>query len=124
MKVHVSLNVASESGVTDPVVRFVRNLREAAYGAGDNEIKKLLSKIDPDHAQDMNIAVVGNPSLMTTEPVGFIVEDTVDDSIQVAYFGEHKKVADVKLGTDGIRAKVDGRQAYFKVLMRMPLDSF
>ena len=124
MKVHVSLNVASESGVTDPVVRFVRNLREAAYGAGDNEIKKLLSKIDPDHAQDMNIVVVGNPSLMATEPVGFIVEDTVDDSIQVAYFGEHKRVADVKLSTDGIRAKVDGRQAYFKVLMRMPLDAF
>ena len=124
MKVHVSLNVASESGVTDPVVRFVRNLREAAYGAGDNEIKKLLSKIDPDHAQDMNIAVVGNPSLMATEPVGFVVEDTVDDSIPVAYFGEHKKVADVKLSADGIRAKVDGRQAYFKVLMRMPLDAF
>jgi hypothetical protein len=102
----------------------VRNLREAAYGAGDNEIKKLLSKIDPDHAQDMNIAVVGNPSLMATEPVGFIVEDTVDDSIPVAYFGEHKKVADVKPSTDGIRAKVDGRQAYFKVLMRMPLDAF
>lgn len=124
MKVHVSLNVASVSGVTDPVVRFVRNLREAAYGAGDNAIKKLLSKIDPDHVPDMNIAVLGNPSLLATEPVGFIVEDTVDDSIPVVYLDNGHKVADAKLSTDGVRAKVDGRQAYFKVLMRMPFDAF
>lgn len=127
MQVNLNVCVAHASLSADPVVTFLNKVRQAAYANHPNPVKTALKKVNPDHTEDLNLVVFGIPSLTSKDPIGFAVEDPVDNSVVTSYL---KGAASAPNGrvtsthSDEVKlANVPLSMQRCKIFMRMPLDA-
>lgn len=128
MNINLNMCVAHTSLSADPVVTFLNKLRKAAYSDTPNPIRQALKKVNPDHVEDLNLVVFGVSSLTTKDPIGFAVEDPVDNTVVTSYIGEryspspNGKVTSVH-GDEAKLANVPLSYQRCQIYMRIPMDA-
>jgi hypothetical protein len=129
MNIELNMCVANASLSADPVVTFLERMRKAAYSTAPNPIRAALKKVNPDHVEDLNFIVLGAPSLTTKDPIGFAVEDPVDNTVVTSYLIDRVahgsplgRVTSVR-ADDAKLANVPLSYQHSVVLMRMPMDA-
>lgn len=129
MNIELNLCVANASLSADPVVTFLSRVRKAAYAAAPNPVRAALKKVNPDHVDDLNFVVLGLPSLTTKDPIGFAVEDPVDNSVVTSYLVDRVALGSPFGQVTSIRAdsakmaNLPPSYRHAVVLMRMPMDA-
>lgn len=125
----IALNMCFASQSADPAVTFLNRMREKAYSHEASDIREALGIVNPDHVEDLNFVVIGIPSLTSKNPIGFAVEDTVENKVVCSYLlpnysvngrGRVTKV----LGDTVQMVSVPPAYSRGQILMRLPMDAF
>lgn len=128
MNINLNMCLAHASLSADPVVTFLNKVRKAAYSDTSNPIRKALAKVNPDHVEDLNLVIFGVSSLTTKDPIGFAVEDPVDNTVVASYIEErfspspNGRVTSVH-GDEAKLANVPISYQRCQIFMRIPMDA-